>query len=261
VLAANNDGLWSPAGAALSLRLLPHYYQTWWFYSALLVALLLAGFWVYRWRVLQVEAQWSAVLAERGRLAREIHDTLAQGFVGISVQLELVARLLHSSREAAMAQLDQARALVRASLADARTSIWDLRSEAAEDLPARLRQSCDRMSGGSTAKVYLQVKGTYRPVTRKIEDELLRIGQEAVANAVRHAAATRIDVQLIYAAARVSLKVVDDGRGFARNPGSGGPEGHYGIRGMHERAEQIDAAIVLESTPGGGTRVSVEAPL
>ncbi len=77
----------------------------------------------------QVEAQWGAVLAERGRLAREIHDTLAQGFVGISVQLELVARLLAGSREAARSQqLDQARALVRASLAEARTSIWDLRS-------------------------------------------------------------------------------------------------------------------------------------
>ena len=117
-------------------------------------------------------------------------------------------------------QLDQARALVRASLADARTSIWDLRSEAGgrskppEDLPSRLSRSCTRIAGGSSAKVYLQVKGTYRPVTRKIEEELLRIGQEAVANAVRHAAATRIDVQLIYEAARVSLRVEDDGRGF-----------------------------------------------
>jgi signal transduction histidine kinase len=115
--------------------------------------------------------------------------------------------------------------------------------------------------------VYLQVKGTYRPVTPKTEEELLRIGQEAVANAVRHAAATRIDVQLIYEAARVSLQVADDGRGFEPSPGlSGGPEGHYGIghygiRGMHERAGEIDAALVLESTPGGGTRVSVEAPL
>jgi signal transduction histidine kinase len=211
--------------------------------------------------VLQVEAQWGAVLAERGRLAREIHDTLAQGFVGISVQLELVARLLNSSREAAFEQLDQARALVRASLAEARTSIWDLRSEtgSAEDLPTRLRQSCDRIASGSPSKVYLQVKGTYRPVARKIEEEMLRIGQEAVANAVRHAAATRIDVQLIYGAARVSLQVADDGRGF--EPSRNGPEGHYGIQGMHERAEEIEAALVLESTPGGGTRVSVEAPL
>ena len=263
VMAANNDGVWNTAGASFALRLLPHFYQTWWFYSALALAGLLLGYLVYRWRVLQVEAQWGAVLAERGRLAREIHDTLAQGFVGISVQLELVARLLAGSRDAALQQLDQARALVRASLDEARTSIWDLRSEnaGAEDLPARLRQSCNRIASGSPSKVYLQVKGTYRPVTPKTEEELLRIGQEAVANAVRHAGATRIDVQLIYEAARVSLKVADDGRGFSPSPDRTGPEGHYGIKGMHERAEEIDAALVLESTPGGGTRVSVEAPL
>ena len=207
VLAANNDGVWSPAGASLAMRQLPHFYQTWWFYSLLLLGVGATGYLAYRWRVHQVEAQFGAVLAERGRLAREIHDTLAQGFVGISVQLELVAQLLKSSREGALEQLDQARALVRASLADARTSIWALRSEAAEDLPARLRQSCDRVSSGSPARVYLQVKGTYRPVKRNIEDELLRIGQEAVSNAVRHAEARRIDVQLMYAANRVSLEV------------------------------------------------------
>jgi signal transduction histidine kinase/streptogramin lyase len=261
VLAANNDGVWSPAGASLAMRQLPHFYQTWWFYSLLLLGVGATGYLAYRWRVHQVEAQFGAVLAERGRLAREIHDTLAQGFVGISVQLELVTQLLKSSREGALEQLDQARALVRASLVDARTSIWALRSEAAEDLPARLRQSCDRVSSGSPARVYLQVKGTYRPVKRNIEDELLRIGQEAVSNAVRHAEARRIDVQLMYAANRVSLEVTDDGRGFVPAPNGAGPAGHYGIRGMRERAEEIDAVMVLESAPGNGTRVSVEAPL
>jgi signal transduction histidine kinase len=130
-----------------------------------------------------------------------------------------------------------------------------------EDLPSRLRRSCTRIAGGSSTKVYLQVKGTYRPVSPKIEEELLRIGQEAVANAVRHASATRIDVQLIYEAARVSLRVEDDGRGFTPAAGTDGPEGHYGIRGMQERAGEIDAALSLESTIGEGTRVSVEAPL
>jgi signal transduction histidine kinase len=115
------------------------------------------------------------------------------------------------------------------------------------------------MASGSESKVYLQVKGTYRPVERKIEEELLRIGQEAVANAVRHAAAARIEVQLIYEAARVSLRVEDDGQGFI--PGANGQPGHYGIRGMRERAGEIDAALVLESRPGEGTRILVEAPL
>jgi ligand-binding sensor domain-containing protein/two-component sensor histidine kinase len=266
VLAANNDGVWNRVGASFGLRQLPHYYQNWWFYSALALAGLLLGYLVYRWRVLQVEAQFGAVMAERGRLAREIHDTLAQGFVAISVQLELVARLLSGSREAAPKQvlqhLDEARAMVRGSLDEARTSIWDLRSEAvAGDLPSRLRQHCNRISSGSPAKVYLQVKGTYRPVARRIEEELLRIGQEAVANAVRHANATRIEVDLSYDAAQVSLRVADDGDGFQPLPGGSGPEGHYGIRGMHERAQQIDAALIVDSHPGEGTRVWVHAPL
>ena len=266
VKAANNDGIWNQTGASFALRQRPHYYQTWWFYAALLLAAGLLGYLGYRWRVRQVEDQFGAVLAERGRLAREIHDTLAQGFVGISVQLELVARLLTGSPQTpkpALQQLEQTRALVRESLAEARTSIWDLRSAnvAVEDLPARLTRSCNRLVSGSSARVYLQVKGTYRPVPRKIEDQLSRIGQEAVANAARHAAATRIDVQLIYEAANMLLVVSDDGRGFTPLPGGAGPDGHYGIRGMHERAQQIGARLHLESTPGAGTRISVEAPL
>ena len=267
VLAANGDGVWNSTGATLALRLRPHYYQTYWFYAALLLAALLLGYLAYRWRVRQVEAQFGAVLAERGRLAREIHDTLAQGFVGISVQLELVARLLTGGSERtaqpAWEHLDRARALVRESLAEARSSIWDLRSQnaVAEDLPARLTRNCNRIASGSAAKVYLQVKGTYRPVLRTTEDELLRIAQEAVANAVRHAAATRIDVQLIYEARRMLLQVVDDGRGFAPLPGNRSPDGHYGLRGMGERAEQIGATLAVESAPGKGTRISVEAPL
>jgi ligand-binding sensor domain-containing protein/signal transduction histidine kinase len=271
VLAANNDGVWNDTGASFDLRLLPHFYQTYWFYAALALASLVLGYLVYRWRVLQVEAQFGAVLAERGRLAREIHDTLAQGFVAISVQLELVGRLLAGSREPTpkpvpdpvFKHLEQARALVRDSLAEARTSIWDLRSEAAgaADLPSRLTQSCNRIASGTATKVYLQVKGTYRPVARKTEDELLRIGQEAVTNAVRHAGAARIDVQLIYESTRMFLRVADDGRGFQPLPGASGAEGHFGIRGMHERAGQIGAALLLESTPGGGTQISVEAPL
>jgi ligand-binding sensor domain-containing protein/signal transduction histidine kinase len=263
VMAANNDGVWNTEGASVGLRMLPHVYQTWWFYSALVLSLGALGYLVYRWRVLEVEAQWTAVLRERSRIAREIHDTLAQGFVGISVQLELVARLLKSAQVPAsvLEQLDQVRALVRSSLADARTSIWDLRSASAgaEDLPSRMSRASTRIAGGSNTRVYLQVKGTYRAVARKIEDELLRIGQEAVTNAVRHAAAGRIDVDLVYEAARVSLCVVDDGCGFSA--AAQGVEGHYGLRGMRERAREIDGAFVLESSPGAGTRIRVDVPL
>ncbi len=98
-------------------------------------------------------------------------------------------------------------------------------------------------------------------MARKIEEELLRIGQEAVVNAVRHAAATRIDVQLIYEGRGSRCGWRTTAADSSLPPNGSGPEGHFGIRGMQERADEIDAALVLESTPGGGTRVSVEAPL
>ncbi len=136
VLAANNDGVWNDTGASFGLRLLPHYYQTWWFYSALALALLVLGYLVYRWRVLAVEAQWGAVLRS-GDASREKFTTRWRRALSASrCSWNWSARLLTGSREAApnptmepvVEQLDQARALVRASLAEARTSIWDLRS-------------------------------------------------------------------------------------------------------------------------------------
>ena len=174
-----------------------------------------------------MEAQWGAVLRERGRIAREIHDTLAQGFVGISVQLELVARLLAGSREAApkpamepvFEQLDQARALVRASLADARTSIWDLRSESrgapAEDLPSRLSRSCTRIAGGSHGQGVPSGERDLSPGGRtRSKRNCCALARRRSPTPYAMPPPRRIDVQLIYEAARVSLRVEDDGRGF-----------------------------------------------
>ena len=261
VLAANNDGVWNQSGASLNFRIAPHFYQSFWFYSALALAALLLAYFVYRWRVRQVESEWNAVLAERSRLAREIHDTLAQGFVGVSVQLELISRLLITSQEAAREQLDRTRALVRSSLAEARASIWQLRSQSdAEELPARLARFCGGATGSSPTKVYLQVKGTFHPLQRSIEDELLRIGQEAIVNAIRHAEATRIDVELSYDGARICLCIQDNGRGFTATGNSSSLPGHFGLQGMQERAAGIDATLSIESGPGEGTLVCVKIP-
>jgi signal transduction histidine kinase len=208
-----------------------------------------------------VEARFGAVLQERGRIAREIHDTLAQDLVGVSVQLEVVSMLMTTSADAARKQLNQARTLVRKGIEDARTSIWDLRSQSQEDLPARLTNAVTAAASHSSAKVYVQVKGTYRPMEKKVEAELLRIGQEAVVNAARHAHATRIDVELAYDVSLLRMSITDDGRGFASAENSSSPEGHFGIRGMRERAATIQAQLKLESELGTGTTVSVELPV
>lgn len=261
VYASNNDGVWGTQPAEINFRIQPHFYQTFWFYGVVILAIGFLVYCGYRWRVHQVEIQYRAVLAERGRIAREIHDTLAQDFVGVSVQLELIARLLSTSTEAARDQLERTKELVRSSLAEARSSIWNLRSQGseAEFLPDRLSKLAEATASANPLKVKLHVHGTYRPVARAMEEELLRIAQEAVSNAVRHAQASRIDIELNYDAKRLRMEIVDDGRGFEEQPQAFGPEGHFGLQGMRERAAKIGAQFSVQSSKSGGTRVSVTA--
>jgi signal transduction histidine kinase len=113
--------------------------------------------------------------------------------------------------------------------------------------------------GDSPLKLNMEITGSYRPVPREIEDELLRIAQEAVTNAVRHGDPQTIDVSLSYHSSGVDLRVHDDGRGFTVSGESSGPPGHYGIRGMYERAEKSGAKLTVESTPGAGTTVLAKA--
>jgi hypothetical protein len=134
VQAANNDGIWNTTGAAFSFELRPHFYQTLWFYALLLLALGGAILLVLKRRLYVAEREFKAVLGERSRIAREIHDTLAQGYVGVSVQLEVMAELLRQHKmEDVGKQLDQTRDYVRHGLADARQSIWALRTQDANE--------------------------------------------------------------------------------------------------------------------------------
>ncbi len=266
VQASINSGAWSERAAEIKLVIAPHYYQTWWFYTLIAVMLALMAWQLYLYRLRQVELRFNAVLAERGRIAREIHDTLAQDIVAISVQLDLVSRLMTLSIDKAREQLVATRTLVRKSLAEARSSIWDLRSGTAtgaadNDLPTRIRETTRQVVGDAPLKLNLVITGTYRQAPRELEDELLRIAQEAVTNAVRHAEPKCIDVSLSYQARGVDLRVKDDGRGFAMAGEKAGPAGHYGIRGMHERAERAGARLTIESRPGAGTTVLAQADI
>jgi len=260
VMARNNDGVWNPTEASFAFRLEPRFYQTYWFDALLLAAFGLLGYEIYRWRVKQVEAQFNAVLAERNRIAREIHDTLAQGFVAVSVQLEVVARMLSISSESAQELLARVRGLVRDSISEARRSIWELRSQDAgnEDLASRLSKMAAQVTSTTPVKMQFQVLGTYRALPRKIENELLRIGQEAVTNVVRHAEAKHVRIALNFDVKKLRMTIADDGRGFTGEANSSGPDGHFGLKGMRERAEQIDAELTVNSNPGEGTSISVE---
>ena len=259
VLACNNDGVWSTTPAALSFRLRPYFYQTRWFYLCLLSGVVLLWYTGYRWRMRQVESRFNAVMAERNRIAREIHDTLAQGFVAVSVQLQIVSRLLESSAETARQHLSQAQDLVRHGLEDARKAIWELRSQSAEndDLATQLTKMADRVTAGTEIRTEVRVNGAYRALAKTVEEELMRIAQEAVTNAVRHAAPNRVAIQLRFTARQVELTVEDNGRGISGELPSM-QDGHFGIAGMKERAQQIGGTLTVNSRSGHGTRVCVE---
>jgi signal transduction histidine kinase/ligand-binding sensor domain-containing protein len=257
VQAANNDGLWNMAGAELKFELRPHFYQTLWFYG--LVGLGLAGMvWlVLRWREQRAAREFQAVLGERNRIAREIHDTLAQGYVGISVQLEVLAQLLHLNKtEAATKHLDLTRGYVREGLDEARQSIWALRSQDAGEttLPVKMRRVVEG-AGGNGLEASFSLYGAYRPLSPGTEQEILRVAQEALENVRKHAHAAHVFVQLDYRPMEIALEVRDDGRGFRAEGEVAPPPGHYGLTGMKERAAVIGGTLEVTSEPGVGTTV------
>jgi len=188
---------------------------------------------------------------------------LAQEILGVSVQLEIVTRLLNSSPEAARTHLDRARSLVRSSMAEARRYVWDLRSQSLDDrdLPAALSEMTRRLTAESGVHTQFEVGGTLRPLPKQIENNLLRIGQEAVNNAVRHARAENISVRLVFDATSVKLNVKDDGRGFDAEAQGNGAGEHFGLLGMRERAREMGGEVRVGSKPGEGCEVEVNVPV
>ncbi|HEX4757871.1 MAG TPA: two-component regulator propeller domain-containing protein [Terracidiphilus sp.] len=262
VQAANNDGLWNANGAALSFELRPRFYQTLWFYALLLIGVIAMVVLLLRRRLRVAEREFRAVLGERSRIAREIHDTLAQGYVGISVQLEVLAELLRLRKvDDAQKRLDQTREYVREGLADARQSIWALRTQDAGEttLPVKMRRIAEG-AGGDGLNANFSLFGAYRPLPAETERELLRVAQEAVHNVKKHAGAGQLWVQLEYGPETIALEVRDDGRGGALERAQELSPGHFGVMGMKERAAAIGGKLEVTSAAGTGTSVRLCAP-
>jgi ligand-binding sensor domain-containing protein/signal transduction histidine kinase len=261
VIASNNDGVWNQQGAAVQFYLNPRFYQTYWFYALLILLLAFVAWQVYRFRVRRMKAQFDAVLAERTRIAREIHDNLAQEMLGISVQLEVVARTMPAGAEVAQNHLDRVRMLVRHGIAEARRYVWDLRSQALDhaDLPTALSETARRLTADAGVEAQVQVGGVFRSLPRNVEDNLLRIAQEAINNAVTHAHPQRILVNLTFDIKRVQLAVRDNGSGFDLSAKTS--NGHFGLIGMRERAQRIGGTLTITSSAETGTDVLVEVPI
>ncbi|MYT69527.1 MULTISPECIES: sensor histidine kinase [unclassified Streptomyces] len=211
---------------------------------------------------LLVQAREAGVADERRRLAAEIHDTIAQGLTGIIAQIQVVknAPTLEIARE----HLDRADALARHSLGEARRSVHNLSPAALADagLPEALKKTVADWGGRTGVRAEFTVTGTAQPLHDEIEATLLRITEEALSNAARHAHATRLGVTLSFMAGEVTLDVRDDGRGFdplalPARTGSGG----FGLDGMRARAERLTGDVTIESEPGSGTAISARVPL
>lgn len=217
-----------------------------------------------RWRnqiaIFRQRLQRSAVLEERNRIAREIHDTIEQELAGITMQLDLAADCFQQAPNIAKDAVDAARQMSRHSMLEARRSVWDLRCHLLEhgDLVAAMMQTLRPLVPPDCAQVEITVQGQPSRLFSSTEMSLLRIAQEAVANAWHHGHAQNIAVELQYDQQSIHLQITDDGTGF---DASRTPPGHFGLLDMKERAQSMGSSLRIDSAPGKGTVVAVDVPV
>ena len=205
--------------------------------------------------------QQRAAERERGRIAQDLHDSLSQGLVGITLQLEAAKDILFDEPEQAQAHIVRSLTLARDSLAEARRSVRAMRSPLLDnaDLPTALGHLIHEMTTGISTPAKMESRGTAFPLSPEAEDALLRCGQEALTNALKHAQAREIKLTLTYGPQEVSLCVEDDGQGF--DPSASLLRGGLGLLGIRERAERIGGTVAAVSAAGAGTRICISAPV
>ena len=208
------------------------------------------------------ELQFKATLAERTRLAQELHDTLEQTLTGITLQLDTVAKLFHSNPDGASHHLGLVRNLMRQSQVDLRRSIWDLRSRELEEfnLSKALLTSAHQIGDSVGIRISVQTAGIVRPLPEVVEENLLRIGQEAITNVIKHSGARQAEIKLEFGVRTVVLEIKDDGKGFTPEDCVGPNDGHFGLLGISERVRRFGGKWQLTSAPEKGTVIHVEIP-
>jgi len=271
LLEDRDGGIWVATALGLQRFREAAWYQTIWFRYVIIVFICafgaLAAVSVQRRRHLLAEealrSRYDATLAERARIAQDMHDTLLQGFTGITIQLRAIQRVLSRRPDEGAAALETVLTSADTALRDARNAIWDMRAVELEgrDLPDALEGAIRSMVVGVSVSVDFSVRGDRRPLSPLIETTALRIGREAVMNALKHAAARKVDVQLEYAPRALILQIADDGRGISPSAiEAAASDGHLGISGMRARARQAAGTMDIASQPGSGTSVRLTLP-
>ena len=264
VIACNNDGVWNETGAALDFTIAPAWYQTLLFRILAAASALFVIWMLYRLRLRQVaralSVRFDERLAERTRIARELHDTLLQTVQGSKLvaddALERPGDSAHMQR--AMKKLS---GWLGQATQEGRAALNSLRTSTAEtnDLAAGLRRAAEECLLDRHVAVKFSVAGGSRDMHPIARDEIYRIGYEAIRNACEHSSASQLEVELSYAQ-DLTLRVNDNGVGMEPAVVRGGREGHYGLRGMRERAERIGSSLTLVSAPKSGTEVTLVVP-
>ena len=211
----------------------------------------------------QAESEFAAIFRERNRLARDIHDTLAQDIAAISVHLEVVRNQAVGLNEVALSHLNMAQTGARKSLQEARRTIWNMRSQVLEgrDLALALSELLEQEAVGAGVKPGVVVHGEARRLPSAIENDLLRIGQEAIHNAIRHGKPRNVTLEFTFAPNRLRLLVRDDGFGFDVQQMNEARATQFGVKGMRERVRIHGGELSIRSSPGLGCVITVEVPL
>jgi signal transduction histidine kinase/ligand-binding sensor domain-containing protein len=268
VIASNNDGVWNESGASIDFAVAPTFYQTRWF-AALCITAGIGALWLlYLIRVRQIETRVSMRLEERvierERIARDLHDTFLQSVQGLTLRFQAVLARIPEGGERPVRMMEQALDRADQVLAEGRDRVYDLRksTHASNDLPQALQALVQELAEtADNTQFRVTVEGTPRIVHPVVREETYRIGAEALNNAVRHAVATQVDTEIAYSRKGLTLRIVDNGRGFdSALLNEGAPRGHFGLTGMRERARRIRARFEVSTRPGSGSAVEVNVP-
>ncbi len=269
VIVGNNSGVWNEQGASLDFSIAPAYWQTNWFRAACVAAIMLMLWGLYRLRLRQLAREFNtgleARVSERTRIARELHDTLLQSFHGLLLRFQTVSNMLPAGD--AKQKLDNAIDQAAQAITESRDAVQGLRSSTvvSHDLAASISalgqdlavaESCE-----DSVVFRVTVEGSPRTLHPILRDELYRIAGEALRNAFRHADARQIEVEIRYGERQLRLRIRDDGKGIDQKViGGDGRAGHFGLRGMRERAKLVGGKLTVWSELDAGTEVELSIP-
>jgi ligand-binding sensor domain-containing protein/signal transduction histidine kinase len=248
------------AHAAIGFLKKPYFYRTPWFVALCVLIAALLSILAYQVRMKQIHDRFKAVLAERTRLAREMHDTLIQGCVSISALLEAAASREIDDNESRAHLIDYAATQIRATVDEARQAVWNLRGEERTlvNPETALRRMAERIGREHGVEMAYRLLGKPFAISLPATHELMMVAREAVLNAILHGHAQHVEAEIRYAGQSLSLTVKDDGDGF--DAAKAFSDEHFGLRGMRERIHRFDGKLEIESVSHRGTSVRVEIP-